>query len=630
MNASNLEVTVRADGSHYNFGPFHLRPDGTLLRNGVSVRLPPKEFAALRLLLSNAGEIVSPVQLRSAIWGNTHVSADSLPRCISSLRALLDSENCIQTIYKRGYRFMLTVKESSPEPYTGPERRAVRPAVPPRLAILPFEALDGVPASFGPGIAEETMHCLARTRTPAAELMARDSVFVLAASGASAQEVGTALGADLALTGCISAFPRHFRIRMEMVRVTDAFQLWIEDFLVPRDQLAHADSRAARRISARIRKIFATVHSPITIAPHAPPTIVTPSSGIAREQARRSEAYVLYLHACAQWNSLQRRQMQEAMRYFQQALDLDPDLQEARNYLVHGYLAQSSYGYLRSDIAAELAYKQVEIAFSLSPAGQSLYPALGWIHFHHGRDLAAARDAFAHSQRASHGPSGLSQSASHRAVYNSWSLIYQVRYALAQANFAEAIALLQSGLLLDPYSPVLHARLAWAHHLAGDSDAAVEQAKLTQKLFPHHPGAAFFCSIVFAADDSSDGELVEEAISLASKLVKDIPSLDAGYANLAYAHARQGNVAEARDLLDRQHWLSQERFVMRSFHAPVLVELGELDSAMDALLIADMHHCSWLFELLLDPRLQPLHGEPEFERLRSLARAEVSEDTSVA
>jgi DNA-binding winged helix-turn-helix (wHTH) protein/tetratricopeptide (TPR) repeat protein len=625
MNASKLEVTVQADGSHYNFGPFHLRPDGSLLRNGVSVRLPPKELAALRLLLSSAGEIVSPMQLRSAIWGDVHVSADSLPRCISSLRALLDSENCIQTIYKRGYRFALNVKESHPEPYKGPERRAARPVGPPRLAILPFETSDGVPASFGPGIADETMRHLARSRTPIVDLMARDSVFALAARGASAQEVGAALGADLALAGFISAFPQHFRLRLEMLRVSDSVQLWMEDFLVPRNRLAYADSHAARHISARICKIFAT---------QAPQPITASAPSVLQKSARRNEAYALYLRACAQWNSLQRREMQEAMRLFQQALDLDPGLAEARSYLVHGYLAQSSYGYLRSDIAAELAYKQTEIALSLSPSGQALYPAIGWIHFHHGRDLAAARDAFAHPQCTgyslyNHNPSGSAQNI-YRAAYSPWSLIYQVRFALGQGCFAEAIALLQSAILQDPYSPVLHARLVWAYHLAGDSGAAVEQARAAQKLFPGHPGVTFFCSMVFAAAGDSDDGLAAEAIALASKLVKDTPSLDAGYANLAYAHARQGRTAEARDLLDRQQWLSQERFVMRSFHAPVFVQLGELDAALDALMAADRHHCSWLFELLVDPRLQPLHGEPEFERLRGLAHAEVSEDTSVA
>jgi len=644
MSASKLEVAIRNDGTHYLFGPFHLRPDGSLLRNSSPVRLPPKELAALRLLLANAGDIVSPAQLRSAIWGTVHVTADSLPRCISSLRALLESEDCIETTYKRGYRFTLPVKHDEPEPYKGVERRRIRQAGPPRLAILPFQAHEGVPPGFGPGIAEETILRLSRARPPAADLVARDSVFALAARGSSAQEIGSTLNADLALTGSIAAFPRHFRLRMEMIRIADAVQLWTEEFLISRDLLACADSRAAKRITARIRNTFATPITPVRVQTLASASSAYSGPAIAKQEARRSQAYSIYLQACAQWNSFERSQMQEAIVGFQRALALDPLVAEARSHLVHGYLSQSSYGYLRADIAAELACKQAEIALSLSPAGQSLYPALGWIHFHHGRDLAAAEEAFTKSQRSNHllpghrhggHGSGIisSPSPSTQAVYNSWSVLYQVRFALGRGLFPDAITLLHSALSIDPYSPMLHSRLAWAHHLAGDAVAAAEEARITQTLFPGHPGAQFFCSIVLAAAAKSGdtkGELAVQAISLATKLVQNAPYLDAGASNLAYILARQGRHGEARALLDSQRQLSRERFVMRSFHAPALVELSEFDAAIEALVIADQQHCSWLFELLLDPRLQALRGQSEFERLSRSMREMASADSSVA
>jgi DNA-binding winged helix-turn-helix (wHTH) protein len=91
--------------SSCSFAGFRLEADGTLWRGETVVHLPPKELAALRLLLAYAGQIVSPLQLRHALWGDVHVTADSVPKCLSSLRARLEPENCIQTVYKRGYRF---------------------------------------------------------------------------------------------------------------------------------------------------------------------------------------------------------------------------------------------------------------------------------------------------------------------------------------------------------------------------------------------------------------------------------------------------------------------------------------------------------------------------------------------
>src|SRR5258708_25799195 len=94
--------------------------------------------------------IVTPGQLRQALWGDVHVTADSVPRCISSLRARLEPEDCIQTIYKRGYRFIAPIK-------THESGHAVSL---PRLAILPFVSSFGVPDYLGSVVAAETMAAL--------------------------------------------------------------------------------------------------------------------------------------------------------------------------------------------------------------------------------------------------------------------------------------------------------------------------------------------------------------------------------------------------------------------------------------------------------------------------------------
>ena len=620
MTVLKPEMPIHANGSKCSFGPFCLYPDGTLFRETVQVRLAPKELAVLRLLISNAGQIVSAEQLQLSVWGDVHVSADSLPRCVSSLRARLNAQDCIQTIYKRGYRFQLPVKQVSPEPPREREieRRTIRPISPPRLAVLPFTTSVGVPEFLGSGISEETMLRLAHTHNPVVDLVARDSVFNLADRGATAREVGAALGADLSLTGTITALPRCFRLRTEMIRVSDAVQLWVEDFMVPHHLFSEADSRVAKSITARIRNTYTVSAAPAIASLSAEAFTSTPEPMVPRSKARRGEAYTIYLEACAKWNTLERLGMQDAIRGFQHVLDLDASMLEARVHLVHGYLSLSSYGYMRADIAAELARKNAEFVLALSPGEQSMYPALGWIYFHHDRDLAAAADAYARPKHPG---------------YNPWALIYEVRFALGQGRFREAISLLRSALDTDPYSPVLHGRLAWALHLAGEQHAAVKQAKRTLELFPGHSGAMFFCAIVFAAasklSDSSN-DLGARATALATKLIQDSPAMEAGYATLAYAQARQGNLTEARTQLDRQQWMSRERYDMRSFHAPALVELGEFDAAIEALSTAEHQHCPWFFELLHDPRLQPLHGEPEFQRLRRLFLQMTSADASVA
>jgi DNA-binding winged helix-turn-helix (wHTH) protein/tetratricopeptide (TPR) repeat protein len=620
MNSSKQDIAFHPGEIDYSFGRFCLRSDGTLFRDEDEVHLPPKELQLLRVLLSHAGEVVSSEKLLLTAWGGVHVSGDSLPRCISSLRAHLKSQDCIQTIYKRGYRFTMTVEPAGfsaqrerTDHQKELDRRVNSARNTPRLAILPFATSEGVPEFLGKGIADQIALRLVRMRNPVAEVMARDSVYHLAAQGATAREVGSNLGADMVVAGVLSPLAMNFRLRIEMIRVTDAAPLWVEDFLVPRDLLAYADSRAAKRITARIRNTFATA-----IAPAVPATASGSPALSASFEIHRREAYLAYLEASGKWNSFGRDDIKSAMRGFQTALDLESNILDPRIHLVHGYLAQSSYGYLQPDVAAQLARNQADYAFSHSTGASSLYPALGWIYFHHDRNFAAAAHAFAHSQLPG---------------INPWSVIYRTRYSLGQGRFNEAIGLLRTALETDPFSPIFHGRLAWALFLAGEERAAIEQASRTQRLFPDHPGALFFSAIIFAASSkpgASDNPLARQATAIANRLIQTTPSLDPAYATLAYVQARQGCIVEARTLLDRQQRLSRERYVMRSFHAPALVELGESDAAIEALVRADKDRCPWLFELLSDPRMRPLHGEREFQRLFSHSRQLESADASVA
>jgi len=98
----------------YWFAGFRLEPEGTLRRGETPIELPGEELAALRLLLERAGEIVSPTELRLALWGDEPVADNNVAACITSLRARLHPEDCIEESYRRGYRMSVVVQPDSP------------------------------------------------------------------------------------------------------------------------------------------------------------------------------------------------------------------------------------------------------------------------------------------------------------------------------------------------------------------------------------------------------------------------------------------------------------------------------------------------------------------------------------
>ena len=91
---------------------------------------------------------------------------------------------------------------------------------------------------------EEVMDLLSGARYAIASLVAQDSVFTLARRGLAAQEIGTALRADLVLTGQLLAIQGHDRLRAEMIRAEDGAQLWIEDLLRERGRIGALSSGA--------------------------------------------------------------------------------------------------------------------------------------------------------------------------------------------------------------------------------------------------------------------------------------------------------------------------------------------------------------------------------------------------
>src|ERR687887_1575061 len=116
----------------YEFGPFRLDvTDRLLLRDEEHIPLTPKAFETLLALVEHGGHIIDKDELMKKVWPNTFVEEVNLAKNVSSLRKILgedQSEHYIETIPKRGYRFVAGVREVWAEDPTSepePSRRAV-------------------------------------------------------------------------------------------------------------------------------------------------------------------------------------------------------------------------------------------------------------------------------------------------------------------------------------------------------------------------------------------------------------------------------------------------------------------------------------------------------------------------
>src|ERR1700751_1718523 len=115
------------------FGVFELDPRaGELRKHGVRVRLQEQPFQVLATLLEHPGEIVTREELQKKIWPvDTFVDFDhGLNKVINKIREALsdsaESPRFVETVARRGYRFLAEVRAadvasaSSPEAPTQP------------------------------------------------------------------------------------------------------------------------------------------------------------------------------------------------------------------------------------------------------------------------------------------------------------------------------------------------------------------------------------------------------------------------------------------------------------------------------------------------------------------------------
>ena len=264
------------------FGVFVFDPaSGALTREGSLVRLQPQPARVLAILVGRAGEVVTREDLRQLIWNDgTFVDFErGLNFCIAQIRSALkdsaDSPRFIETIPRRGYRFIAPVRlvsepVSAPAPARAPviefdahtrqmgrhkpwlaaiaisilavttaglvvrtwqvanagDRRS-------RIAVVPFDNETGLDDfdAVARGVADATV---ARLATP--ERVERLSVIGNAAAlyqpraFRDLRRIGTALHADYVVLAQMKRDATRVRLIAHLIRVSDETHLWANTY----------------------------------------------------------------------------------------------------------------------------------------------------------------------------------------------------------------------------------------------------------------------------------------------------------------------------------------------------------------------------------------------------------------
>lgn len=215
------------------FGTFELSPTtGELRRRGLRVALQEQPLRILIALLERSGEVVSREALCHRLWPDgTFVDFEhSLNAAVRRLRLTLgddgDAPKFIETVHRRGYRFLVVNRAPVSHVTASPATIAHIVRTRARLAVLPFGPYDG----FSDGLTEEAITQLTQACPRTIGVIARTSVERAHRDGGGAAEIGRALSADYLVEGKVRRDGDRLRITAQLIESQEETHLWAETF----------------------------------------------------------------------------------------------------------------------------------------------------------------------------------------------------------------------------------------------------------------------------------------------------------------------------------------------------------------------------------------------------------------
>lgn len=249
----------------YYFGSFSFNgAEQQLLRNGEPVRLAPKAFDVLRVLIHNQGSLVTKERLLEEVWPDAFVEEANLSVNVASLRKALDEGDgwqCIETIPKRGYRFVAPVSKVTNESASARAESRLsnhqtddkRTETLNSIAVLPFknEGCGLAGEYLSAGLMESITNRLSRLR--GLVVMAQHTVFSCHEFTIDPREVGHKLGVRSVLAGRILGLGDELIIRTELVDVIKGWQLWGEQYHTKVSDILTVQQELATEISEKLK-----------------------------------------------------------------------------------------------------------------------------------------------------------------------------------------------------------------------------------------------------------------------------------------------------------------------------------------------------------------------------------------
>jgi len=592
---------------NYEFGPFRLDTgQKLLLRAGEVVPLTPKAIDTLLALVNRRGEVVEKEDLMRQVWPDTIVEEGGLAKNISLLRKALgddaDESQYIETIPKRGYRFVAVVRpvgEPKKPPFLSPKKaglatlalavvalvvylivqRGFGPQPIRSIVILPLQNLAGSDDAFTSGMTEElrtflgTITALRRVHYPAGKYEGSE------ADIARQQKV------DAALFGSVNREGNRVRVTVHLVQAATGEYRLNRHFEGELGGYMELQSKVAQAIVQEIQ---------IHVKPQE-------RARLASFRSMQPEAMDAYFQGMWFLNRRTGQDLLRAKEYFQQAIAKDPGHARSHTGLadVYALLGSMPYDLLEPKEAGKRAREMAELALRKDASLAEAHTSLGYVKLSFDWDIEGAEVEL---RRA------IELDPSYATAHH-----WYAHTLIAAKRFREAEAQIRLAQESSPLSLIIGLGAGWCAYQAGDTDRAIEQYRVIIARDPLFISTHFVLGLALAQKN----QLPEARASLGKAVEMSGGQLLTAVAALGWVQAKAGDRAGAQRCLRDLAAVEAHRYVPALYRAVIYQTLGDPHQARSWAEKAFEERSEYLVYARVEPLLSGLREEPWFRDLMS-------------
>ncbi len=533
----------------FSFAEFELVPERyELRRRGLAVAIEPRVCETLAYLIGERHRVVSKQELVERVWPQQFVGDAALARAVREIRRVLGGAEWIETVYGRGFRFRGEVVETLAAAGAEPVP-ATPPARPGSVAVLPFVDLSPTRDQdwFCDGLTLELITALGRVA--GLSVAPRSAAFAFRGPAVDLNEVRRRLQVAHAVEGSVRKAGSRLKLDVQLVDLEAGFPRWSESYERSPADVLDLQAELATRVATELRGVLTE----------------RDRRSLAIDRPRSLEAYEHYARGRYLLHRVRRKAIEQAIRWFEHAIALDP---------------------------------------VFAPAHACLADGLGWLDTYYGLGDRARAEGESATAVA------LAPGSAEAHTSRGFALALAGRFAEAEPEFATAKT-------LDPRLFEAHYYHGRARYAAGDAEGAAALFREAARV--REDDYAALCLLVSLEQAGGDEERSRATARLALRRCERQLELDPEDVRAYYLGARNllhlGQRQLARDWLERAETLDPEDACTQYNVACFWVAYGDAERALPALARAvdgGWSHTGWLRH---DPDWAGLRDDPRFQAL---------------